>query len=120
MMDLFSFPLGVAMASLPSDAYWPISRVFVADVGRDVVAVVGCALDAVFGRIRDGRSAMASCASDDRAFMVVDGGLKDEEDEGRLRRPVEVAGRSEVPNRDAEPRRERVGVPMTASSSSCG
>lgn len=80
--------------------------------------VVDAVLDAVFGRIRDGRSAMASCASDDRA-VVVDG-LKDEEDEGRLRRPVEVAGRSEVPNRDAEPRRERVGVPMTASSSSCG
>lgn len=83
------------------------------------MVVVGCALDAVFGRIRDGRSAMASCASDDRAFMVV-GGLNDDDDEGRLRRPVEVAGRSEVPNRDAEPRRERVGVPMTASSSSCG
>lgn len=85
------------------------------------MVVVDVVLDAVFGRIRDGRSAMGvTCASDDRAFMVVDGGLKDEEDEGRLRRPVEVAGRSEVPNRDAEPRRERVGVPMTASSSSCG
>ena len=81
--------------------------------------VVDAVLDSVFGRIRDGRSAMGvTCASDDRA-VVVDG-LKDEEDEGRLRRPVEVAGRSEVPNRDAEPRRERVGVPMTASSSSCG
>ena len=82
------------------------------------MVVVDVVLDAVFGRIRDGRSAMASCASDDRA-VVVDG-LKDDDDEGRLRRPVEVAGRSEVPNRDAEPRRERVGVPMTASSSSCG
>jgi hypothetical protein len=84
------------------------------------VVVVDAVLDAVFGRTRDGRSAMGvTCASDDRA-VVVDGLWKDEEDEGRLRRPVEVAGRSEVPNRDAEPRRERVGVPMTASSSSCG
>ena len=90
-----------------------------ADIGRDVV-VVDAVLDAVFGRTRDGRSAMGvTCASDDRA-VVVDGLWKDWEDEGRLRRPVEVAGRSEVPNRDAEPRRERVGVPMTASSSSCG
>jgi len=65
----------------------------VADIGRDVV-VVDVVLDAVFGRIRDGRSAMGvTCASDDRA-VVVDGLWKDWEDEGRLRRPVEVAGRS--------------------------
>jgi len=110
-------PPGVAMASFPRDEYCPMSRSLDADIGREPrPRLIAVALDDVAG-LRDGRSSMASCASDERPGPAVF--TAKEDDVGRWRRPVEVAGRSVVPKRDAAPGRERGGVSMTPSSSSC-
>ena len=106
------------MASFPRDEYCPMSRSFDADIGREPrPTFIAVALDDVAG-LRDGRSSMASCASDERPGPAVFN-ANEADEMGRWRRPVDVAGRSVVPKRDAAPGRERGGVPVTASSSSC-